>query len=61
MSEKRDEFLLQVFNGDGYDKWRFRLMLYLEMKDCHEVILNDQRPDAVTADAWRKKELKAKN
>jgi len=38
-------------NGGSYGG----LMLYLEMKDCHEIILNNQRPDGITADAWRKK------
>lgn len=61
MSENKDEFRLQIFDGKGYDKWRYRLMLFLEMKECNEVILKEARPAEITEAVWKKKEIKAKN
>lgn len=41
--------------------WKFRLNLFLEMKESHEVINNDARPVHIPEDEWKKKQLKAKN
>lgn len=61
MAEHKEDFFLQMFDGTGYDKWRYRLQLFLEMKDCESVILKKERPQEITELDWRKKELKAKN
>lgn len=61
MADRKDEFILNTFDGTGYDKWRFRLLLFLEMKECNEVILNETRPEAITEATWSKMEIKAKN
>ncbi|KAF2886707.1 hypothetical protein ILUMI_19467 [Ignelater luminosus] len=58
---KKNDVLLQMFEGTNYDKWKFRLNLFLEMKECNEVILYEQKPSTITEDAWKKKEIKAKN
>ncbi|KAK2578108.1 hypothetical protein KPH14_000538, partial [Odynerus spinipes] len=58
---KREEFALQVFNGTQYDKWKFRLKSFLEMKECLEVIEEDNKPENCTDADWKKKEIKAKN
>lgn len=61
MSESKDEFKLQIFDGKGYDKWRYRLLLFLDMKECVEVILKETRPAEITETHWKRKEIKAKN
>ncbi|KAF2887557.1 hypothetical protein ILUMI_18616, partial [Ignelater luminosus] len=61
IKRKKDDILLQMFDGTNYDKWKFRLNLFLEMKECNEVILYEQKPSTITEDAWKKKEMKAKN
>lgn len=61
MADRKDEFLLNTFDGTGYDKWRFRIMLFLEMKECNEVILNETRPADITEAKWSKMEIKAKD
>ncbi|KAF2896317.1 hypothetical protein ILUMI_09856 [Ignelater luminosus] len=60
-SNKKDDILLQLSDGTNYDKWKFRLNLFLEMKECNEVILYEQKPSTITEDAWKKKEIKAEN
>ncbi|KAF2881362.1 hypothetical protein ILUMI_24805 [Ignelater luminosus] len=57
-SNKKDDILLQMFDGTNYDKWKFRLNLFPEMKEFNEVILYEQRPTTITEDAWKKKEIK---
>ncbi|KAG6438785.1 hypothetical protein O3G_MSEX000222 [Manduca sexta] len=59
--DEKEELKLQVFNGTAYDKWKFRLKLFLEMKDCYEVIELQNRPDNITEQNWKTKEIKAKN
>lgn len=39
--------LLQMFNVTNYDEWKFRLNIFLEMKECHEVINNYERPEII--------------
>ncbi|KAJ8876611.1 hypothetical protein PR048_021056 [Dryococelus australis] len=34
----RDDFILQTFGETNYDKWRFRMKLFFEMKNCYDVI-----------------------
>lgn len=59
-TQKKEEFL-QMFDGTNYDKWKFRLHLFLEMKECNEVIIQNARPETITLEAWKKKEIRAKN
>ncbi|CAB3259474.1 unnamed protein product [Arctia plantaginis] len=59
--EEKDEIRLQIFNGDEYNKWKFRLKLYLQMKKCNEVVEKETRPSTITEEAWNTKEIKAKN
>ncbi|CAB3252691.1 unnamed protein product [Arctia plantaginis] len=59
--EEKDEIRLQIFNGDAYDKWKFRLKLYLQMKKCNEVVERETRPSTITEEAWNTNEIKAKN
>ena len=54
-------FTLQVFHGTHYDKWKYKLKLFLKFKERSEVIENDERPSAITEIEWKKKEIKAKN
>ena len=54
-------FTLQVFDGTHYDKWKYKLKLFLEFKECSEVIANDEKPITITENDWKKKEIKAKN
>lgn len=37
LADKKYEFILKVFDSNDYDKWKFRLMLFLEMKNCSEL------------------------
>lgn len=59
--EEKQEVQLQIFNGSAYDKWKFRLQLFLEMKNCHEVIELETKPETIAEGAWKMKETKAKN
>ena len=61
MASENKGFTLQVFDGTHYDKWKYKLKLFLEFKECNEVIENDARPDEITETDWKKKEIKAKN
>lgn len=61
MAEKKEELTLQIFDGVNYDKWRFRLKLFLEMKECIDVIKYETRPSTIQEESWNKKETKAKN
>lgn len=61
VNDKRDEIMLQMFDGTNYDKWKFRLNLFLELKECNEVLTNDEKPEKVTEGEWKVKDLKAKN
>ncbi|XP_028982355.1 uncharacterized protein LOC114841509 [Diachasma alloeum] len=61
MSGKNDEIRMQVFDGEEYAKWRSKLNLFLEWKKCDEVIKLDERPEGITQEIWKEKELKAKN
>lgn len=61
MAREERDFVLQVFDGSNYDKWKFRLNLFLQMKDCSEAILYDERPDAISEESWKKRQVKAKN
>lgn len=58
---KRDDIYLQVFDGEEYAKWRFKLKLFLELKNCEEVLDAEDRPSEITEKQWKEKELKAKN
>ncbi|CAB3248372.1 unnamed protein product [Arctia plantaginis] len=59
--EEKDEIRLQIFNGDAYDKWKFRFELYLQMKKCNEVVEGETRLSTITEEAWNTKKIKAKN
>lgn len=61
MTAENKGFTLQVFDGTHYDKWRFKLKLFLELKECLEVIENDERPTTIKEEDWKMKEIKAKN
>ena len=61
MATENKGFILQVFDGTHYDKWKFKLKLFLELKECNEVIESDARPEAIKEEDWKKKEIKAKN
>ena len=61
MASENKGFTLQVFDGTHSDKWKYKLKLFLEFKECNEVIENDERPTAITEVEWKKKEIKAKN
>ena len=61
MASENKGFTLQVFDGTHYDKWKYKLKLFLEFKECIEVIENDERPAAIEEVEWKKKEIKAKN
>ena len=61
MALENKGFTLQVFDGTYYDKWMYKLKLFLEFKECSEVIENDERPTTIEEDDWKKKEIKAKN
>ena len=61
MASENKGITLQVFDGTDYGKWKYKLKLFLEFKECNEVIENDERPAAITEVEWKKKEIKAKN
>ena len=61
MASGNKGFTLQVFDGTHYDKWKYKLKLFLEFRECSEVIANDVRPVAIAEVESRKKEIKAKN
>ena len=61
MASENKGFTLQIFDGTHYDKWKYKLKLLLEFKECSEVIENDERPAEITEIEWKKKEIKAKN
>ena len=61
MASENKGFTLQVFDGIHYDKWKYKLKLFLETNDCSEVIENDARPTTITEVEWKTKEIKAKN
>ena len=35
-------FTLQVFDGTHYDKWKYKLTLFLEFMECNEMIENEE-------------------
>lgn len=61
MAVNKEELTLQIFDGSNYDKWRFRLKLFLEMKECIEVINHETRPSTIQEELWNKKKIRAKN
>ena len=61
MASEKKGITLQVFDGTDYDKWKYKLKLFLEFKECNEVIENDERPASITEVEWKEKEIKAKN
>ena len=61
MASENKEFTLQVFDGTHYNKWKYKLKLFLEFKECSEVIENDERLTTIEEDDWKKKEIEAKN
>ena len=61
MASENKGFTLQVFDGTHYDKWKYKLKLFLEFKECSEVIEHDARPSTIEEVEWKKKEIKAKN
>lgn len=54
-------FSLQVFDGTHYDKWKYKLKLFLEFNEYNEVIENEEKSTTVTEADWKKKEIRAKN
>ena len=60
MASENKGFTSQVFDGTHYDKWKYKLKLFLEFKECSEFIENDERPTSITEIEWKKKEIKAK-
>lgn len=38
-----------------------QVQIVLEMKECYEVINNDERPENIPEGEWKKNELKVKN
>ena len=61
MASENKGFTLQVFDGTLYDKWKYKLKLFLEFKERNEIIEHNERPTTVEEDDWKKKEIKAKN
>lgn len=61
MSDHKEDYFLQVFDGTHYEKWKFRLKVFLEMKNCLEVIEFAKKPENVTDNDWQKMEVRAKN
>ena len=47
MASENKGFTLQVFDGTHYDKWKYKFKLFLEFKECSEVIENGERPAAI--------------
>ena len=52
MASENKGFTLQVFDGTHYDKWKYKLKLFLEFNECSEVIENDESPTAIEAYDW---------
>lgn len=50
-----------VFNGLEYEHWHYRLMTFLKLQECDEVITLEERPENVQQATWDGKALKAKN
>ena len=53
MASENKGFTLQVFDGTHYDKWKYKLKLFLEFKECSEVIENDERSAAIEVVEWK--------
>ena len=43
MASENKIFNLQVFDGTHDDKWKYKLKMFLEFKECSEFIENDER------------------
>ncbi|XP_074032153.1 uncharacterized protein [Leptinotarsa decemlineata] len=65
MADKKDDISLPVFDGKDWAKWKFRLLLTLETKNCKEV-LNNEIPEgtgstAASIEQWKKSDVKARS
>lgn len=54
-------FTLEVFDGTHYDKFKFKLKIFLEFKECNEIIDNNEGLAKIKEEDWKKKEIKTKN
>ncbi|KAK7580101.1 hypothetical protein V9T40_000730 [Parthenolecanium corni] len=55
-----DDVAIPIFNGVDYEKWKFRLLLFLELKKCRPAA--ERRKTAADKDEeWSLMEVKAKN
>ncbi len=57
---RSDDVTIPLFNGVEYEKWKFRILLFLELKGCKEAAV--RRKAATDKDTdWSLMEVKAKN
>uniref|UniRef100_V5H1N5 Retrovirus-related Pol polyprotein n=1 Tax=Anoplophora glabripennis TaxID=217634 RepID=V5H1N5_ANOGL len=62
MEENVSSIQVPKFNpSESYDKWRYKFMLLLEMRNCKDVIDIENRPEKIKEEEWEKKEVRAKN
>ena len=60
MTEK-DEIKIPIFSGKNYSRWRYKILLHLQVKECKAVIDQEEPPENTTAAAWSKLDAKARD
>lgn len=61
MSSNNEEMKYHIFDGNGYEIWKMRLLINLEFKDCKEqAVRKREDTDTIKAEDWAKLEKKAK-
>ncbi len=57
---RSDDVSIALFNGVDYEKWKYRILLFLELKRCKDAVVR-RKTAADKAEEWALMEVKAKN
>lgn len=60
MAGTTDEIRIPIFDGKDYTRWKYKLLLHLEVRECKTVI-TDQRPTETSEADWNKLDAKARD